>query len=110
MVPEPKGPVALRLEPRVSRSISFNILIEAVLRAIDLDQQLCTVTDEICHIRPYRHLSADMQPLETMALESVPELALGRRHRTTQPLGGRPLMCIDRCMSRHIPSPLVGEG
>ncbi len=110
MVPEPKYPVALRLEPRVSRLISFNMLFEAVLRAIDLDQQLCPVTDEIRHIRPHRHLSADMQPLETMGLESMPELALGRRHHTTQPLGGRPLTGADPCMSRHIPSPLVGEG
>jgi hypothetical protein len=45
-----------------------------------------------------------------MGLESMPELALGRRHLTAHPLGLRTLTIRHMSMRGPIPSPLVGEG
>lgn len=84
--------------------------IEAMLRSINLDHDLCGVAEEIRHVRSHGDLAAEMKFLKAMRLESVPEFALGRRHFTAQTLSLRPQVRFHTSMRGPIPSPLVGEG
>jgi hypothetical protein len=87
MIPETKDPITLRFEPGIPCPVALDMSVEPMLGAIDLDYDFRGVTDEIRHIRPHWDLTADVQSLKAMCLESMPERALGGCHLTTQPLG-----------------------
>jgi hypothetical protein len=110
VIPEAEDTITLGLEPRISRPIPFDALIEPMLGSINLNHELCGVTYEIRHVRSHWNLAANVEPLEAMRLECMPELAFGRRHRAAQSLGLRAKLRFHMGMRDPIPSPLVGEG
>ena len=63
-----------------------HLRIVAMSAAIDFDSQLRTITEEIQHIRPERHLPLEHDSLSAR-FQSRPQKSLRLRHRFAQMTG-----------------------
>jgi hypothetical protein len=84
VVVEPKHAIAAASQVFVAPCVTFLIFILEMLRAIDLDDQSCIVTNEIHDERSDRRLSSKACAIETMSAHSVPDDPLGVGERPPQ--------------------------
>src|SRR5207244_3649884 len=77
IVPEAQHPVALGLEPSRATLVDRETLCLAMLRTIDLDDQLCAVVAKIRDIGSDGCWLAELKAMAIELAQFVPELALG---------------------------------
>jgi hypothetical protein len=84
VVPEPKRAKAAIIEKAVAPCVLSGARIEAVLRAVDLDDEPVTQTDEIEDLTPAWRLTAEVVPVRTQLTQAQPKLDLLRGHAPAQ--------------------------
>src|SRR5215217_4622161 len=86
MVPEANDAVALALEPFRSTLVMAQLVIEAVMGTVHLNDQLQPVGDEIREVNAYRRLPAKMSAFYWNAPQMPPQDAFLVGHRRAKPL------------------------
>ena len=89
------------LAPQEIRSADLSFRLVVVLAAIDLDNQLGIVTDEIGDVASNRHLTSESAAIQLPSTEHAPQFGLRGRHLASQ-RPGTPNGAVDR-MPLHPP-------
>src|ERR1043165_4692030 len=102
-IPEAENPVAFRLEPTIALDVAF---VLRVLSAVDFDDQVSLVTDEIDNEAPNGRLPAEAKAAQPMSAQRRPSTLLSGGHLAPQCLGACALKSHDRPMGGGLLTPL----
>jgi hypothetical protein len=80
---EAKHLISLRSEPFVSRGIAPLARSEIMRLSIDLDHELCGVTDEVSDVLLHRHLPTKTKSIDALGFDVAPEQSFRARHALT---------------------------
>ena len=72
--------IALRFEPRVTPLVARLSRLKIVALAVNLDNELRRVADEVGDVGPHGNLTAKAQAVNMMRLEIAPQQSFGARH------------------------------
>jgi hypothetical protein len=80
VVGEPKHPVSAGCKPCIASFIVANTRFEIVTFAIDLNDKLARVRDEVSDVIAHGALSAKSESCEPACLRMAPQYGFGARH------------------------------
>src|SRR5438270_9821398 len=86
VVPKAENAISFCAEPPCAPFIFVNILVEAVLRAVDLDHELRRHAGKIHYVGPNRHLASKVRSFEHELTKLTPKTAFRIRCVGPQPV------------------------
>ena len=92
-IAESQNAESFHLQKRIATSIARESLTLEVLAAVDLDDQIRGVTDEIRNVGADWNLFAEGCAVQSMCAENIPDDALGLGQVCTELAGARTLKC-----------------
>jgi hypothetical protein len=104
VVGEPEHAVAAGYEPFIASVIVTHALFKIMAFAIDFDNELAGMRDEVGDVISHRALPAKSEPGKSMRFQLTPQQDFGARHRAPQLFGAGSLNLVHRSV-RHTPLP-----
>jgi hypothetical protein len=104
VIGEAEYAISARCKPSIASLVVANTLLEVVAFAIDLNDDLAGVRDEVRDVIAHRALSAKPETGEPICLQVAPQQGFGARHFSSQPFGTGSLYLIHWSV-RHTPLP-----
>jgi hypothetical protein len=99
-----KNAISARCKPSVAAIIVTNTLLEIMTLAINLDDELAGVRNEVRDVVTHRVLSTKSKPGESIRFQVPPQQHFRARHRSSQVFGAGSLYIVYRRV-RHTPLP-----